>query len=307
VSRRPRLPAGPGVRRPLVAFLAAALVLAGCAVTQLPTPETSTPPPGAVATLSPDAAAIPPLLVLLGGRQWMLSGYDPTWGPEHAQDRRTILSLAPRITVERGRTYDLTLRYQSIDPVTAWLPPDFGYIGGSEPIATPDGYLAQVPATVFIRNDALPDLDAGLFGLKTQTSTGTRVFAYPVWVIEPDVLPADAFAGFRLGIANEDGATASRTFIAHIQEDMQRGGGPEVRLFDSRDDLMGAFDDGRLDAWIAIPPHWSDLPTTRNGFESGSRDPATGNPATDTGQSYLLGSLIVRALGPEGLIIDRGY
>ena len=290
----------------MVAWLAA-LTLAGCSITRLPTEAPSALPPAAVATLSPDAAAIPSLLVQLGGRQWMLAGYDPAWGPEHAQDRRIILSLAPRVSVERGRTYDLTLRYQSIDPVIEWLPPDFGYIGGSEPVRTGDGFVAQAPATVFIREDALPDLDAGLFGLKAETSAGPRLFAYPVWVEEPDRLPSDVFAGFRLGISNEDGATASLTFIDHVETDMRRGGGPGVRVFDQRADLMAAFDGGRLDAWIAIPPHWSDLPTTRNGFESGSRDPETGNPATDTGQSYLLGSLIVRALGPAGLIINRGY
>lgn len=309
VVRRPRPAAGSGApTRPLLALLVAALLAAGCSITQLPTPEPSEPRPAApVATLSPAAAAIPPLLVMLGDRQWTLAGYDPTWGPEHAQDRRILLNLAPRVTVERGRTYDLTLRYQSIDPVTAWLPPDFGYIGGSEPVRTEDGFVAQAPATVFIREDALPDLDAGLFGLRAQTSTGPRLFAYPIWVVEPDRLPADVFAGFRLGIANEDGATASRTFVAHVEDDLRRGGGPSVRLFDDRDALMAAYDAGRLDAWIAIPPSWSDLPTTRNGFEAGSRDPETGNPATDTGESYLLGSLIVRALGPAGLIINRGY
>lgn len=114
-------------------------------------------------TLSPEAAAIPRLRLELDGRVEMLSGYDPAWPESFASDRRQILSLAPNVRLERGRTY------------------------------------------------------------------------------------------------------------------------------------------------IAIPKGWSDRPTTRNGFESRSSDPVTGNAATDTGDSYRLSSLIGRALGRAGLIINRGY
>lgn len=293
-------------RAPFAAAIVIPLLLGGCTVVAVPTPRPS-PSPAPVETLSPEALAIPTLTLTMDGREIRLAGYDPTWPEERARDRRLILQLAPRITVERGRTYPITLTWGSIDPATGWLPPDFGHIGGSEPVRTADGFVPEVPTSAFVREDALPDFEAGMFGVKAETRDGQRVFAYPAWILEPDSLPADVFAGFRLGISDEDGATAARTFVAHIQDDLRRGGGPAAASFATREALEAAFEAGELDAWIAIPPAWSDNPTTHNGFASGSADPETGNAATDTGGSYLLASLIDRALGPAGLIIDRGF
>ena len=294
------------VRRAPLATVIVLLLLAGCTVVAVPTPRPS-PSPAPVETISPEAAAIPRLTLRMDGREIVLAGYDPAWTDERARDRRLILQLAPRITVERGRTYPIALSWGSIDPVIGWLPPDFGHIGGSAPVRTADGFVPDVPTSVFVRDDALPDFEAGMFGVKAQTRDGERLFAYPAWITEPDALPADVFAGFRLGIADEDGAAAARAFVAHLQDDLRRGGGPAPVLFDSRAALDAAFAEGRLDAWISIPASWSDRPTTRNGFASGGTDPVTGNAATDTGGSYLLASLIDRALGPAGLIIDRGF
>ena len=229
----------------------------------------------------------------------LLSGYDPSWPSTFASDRRQILRLAPHVQLERGRTYDVALSYQATDPVLGWLPPDFGLIGGSPPIRTTDSFVADRPTSAFVRADALPDLEAGLFGVRVQTRDGPRIYAYPVWIEEPDIIPADGFAGLHLGIADEDGATAATSFIAHLRNDLQRGGGPEPVLYASKAELVAAFENGDLDAYIAIPKGWSDRPTTRNGFESRSSDPITGNAATDTGDSYKLSTLIVRASGPR--------
>jgi hypothetical protein len=260
-----------------------------------------------VATLSPEAAAIPKLLVEFDGRRLMLDGYDPRWPESMASDREAILRLAPHLSVERGRTYPVTMRYQAADPVTGWLPPDFRYVGGSEPVRTPDGFVTDRPTSAFVRDDALPDFEAGLFGVKVQTAAGERIYAYPVWIEEPDVLPPDAFAGLRLGISDEDASAASSTFVEHVRTDLARGGGRAPAMFGARADLLAAFQAGEIDAYIAIPSGWGARPTTRNGFEQGSADPVTGNAATDTGDSYRLSSLVVRALGPAGLIVDRGY
>jgi len=306
VTRRPR-PAGTWRGWLRVAVLVpAALAVGGCEVFAVPTPAPSARP-GAVATLSPEAAAIPRLLVRFDGRDLMLAGYDPRWPETMAADRDTILRLAPRLSVERGRTYPLEMRYQAIDPVTGWLPPDFRFVGGSEPVRTSDGFVVERPTSAFVRADALPDVEAGLFGVKVQTPDGERIYAYPVWIEEPDVLPSDAFAGLRLGIADEDASAASATFLAHVRSDLGRGGGPGPLMYGTKDELIAAFDAREVDAYIAIPSGWAAHPTTRNGFEQGSHDPVTGNGATDTGDSYRLSSLVVRALGPAGLIIDRGY
>ena len=292
----------------VAALLAAVTLLGGCSVVSVPTPRpSSTPAPGALATLSPEAAAIPRLRLELAGRVEMLSGYDPSWPSTFASDRRQVLSLAPHFRLERGRTYEIALSYQATDPVLGWLPPDFGLIGGSAPVRTADGFVPDRPTSAFVRADALPDFEAGLFGVRAETRTGTRIYAYPVWIEEPDIIAADGFAGLLVGIADEDGAAAATSFIAHIRDDLRRGGGPEPVMYATRAEVIAAFDDGDLGAYIAIPKGWSDRPTTRGGFESRSADAITGNAATDTGDSYKLSSLIVRALGPAGLIINRGY
>lgn len=293
---------------PVLALVVVLVALGGCSVVNVPTPRpVSTAAPGAPATLSPEAAAIPRLRLELAGRVEMLSGYDPAWPATFAADRRQILSLAPHFRLERGKTYDIALSYQATDPVLGWLPPDFGLIGGSAPVRTTDGFVTDRPSSAFVRGDALPDFEAGLFGVRVQTRTGTRIFAYPVWIEEPDIIAGDGFAGLRLGISDEDSASAATAFIAHVRDDLRRGGGPEPQMYANKAEVLAAFEKGDLDAYIAIPKGWSDRPTTRNGFESRSTDPVNGNAATDTGDSYKLSSLIVRALGPAGLIINRGY
>jgi hypothetical protein len=291
-----------------VALLAVATLLAGCSVVSMPTPRPSaTEVPGAPPSLSPDAAAIPRLRLELAGRVEMLAGYDPAWPASFAADRQLVLRLAPHFQLERGRTYDIALSYQSIDPVLGWLPPDFGLVGGSAPVRTSDGFVAERPSSAFVRPDALPDLEAGLFGVRSETRSGTRIFAYPVWIEQRDEIAQDAFANLRVGISDEDGAAAAMHFVAHIRDDLARGGGPAPVIYGTRAELLAAFEAGRLDAYITIPKGWSDHPTTRNGFEARSSDPITGNGATDTGDSYTLSSLVVRALGADGLVINRGY
>jgi len=292
----------------VMALVAAIALLGGCSAVSVPTPRPSPPPaPGALATLSPEAAAIPRLRLQLAGRIEMLSGYDPSWPSSFASDRRQILSLAPHFRLERGETYDIALSYQATDPVLGWLPPDFGLIGGSAPVRTTDGFVPERPTSAFVRADALPDFEAGLFGVRVESRAGPRIYAYPVWIEEPDIIAADGFAGLLVGITDEDGAAAATSFIAHLRDDLQRGGGPEPVMYATKAELVAAFEKGDLDAYIAIPKGWSDRPTTRNGFEARSSDPITGNGATDTGDSYKLSSLIVRALGPAGLIVNRGY
>lgn len=308
MNRRSSRPGIARLPRWTATVLAGAWLLAGCSVFSVATPAPSTAVrPNAAPTLSPEAAAIPKLLVEFDGRELLLAGYDPLWPESMAADREAILRLAPHLSVERGRTYPVTMRYQATDPVTGWLPPDFRYVGGSEPVRTADGFVTDRPTSAFVRDDALPDFEAGLFGVKVQTPAGERTFAYPVWIEEPDVLPADAFAGLRLGISDEDVSAASSTFIDHVRTDLGRGGGPPPVMFDTRADLLAAFEAGEINAYVAIPSGWAAHPTTRNGFEQGSTDAVTGNAATDTGASYLLSSLVVRALGPAGLVIDRGY
>ncbi|HYO41872.1 MAG TPA: hypothetical protein VES19_01630 [Candidatus Limnocylindrales bacterium] len=294
----------------MAAILAAMTLVGGCDVLSMPTPLPSpraSAEPDALATLSPAAAAIPRLRLELAGRVEMLSGYDPSWPASAAADRRLVFSLAPRFQLERGVTYDIALSYQAADPVLGWLPPDFGLVGGSAPARTTDGFVTDRPTSAFVRADALPDFEAGLFGVRVETRSGTRIHAYPIWVEEMDAIAPDAFSGLLVGVSDEDGATAALTFVAHLREDLARGGGPEPLMYPTRADVVGAFEAGDLDAYIAIPKGWSDLPTTRNGFEARSSDPVTGNGATDTGDSYKLSSLIVRGLGPGGLIINRGY
>jgi len=270
--------------------------------------SSSTAPSDDSGSLSPEAAALPHLAVTIAGRDLNLAGYDPDWPRERAEDQRTILRLAPYLQLARGQTYPVTLKYQGPEPVRSWLPPDFGYAGGSDPAGTQTGRVADVPTSAFVRADALPDFEAGLFGVSSEADAGPRPIVYPVWIQLSDVLAPDAFSGFALGISNEDGQTsATAAFIDHVQQDLKRGGGPEAMVYPTRDALMADYEGGRLDAFVSIPKGWSDQPTTTNGFESGSRDPVTGNSATDTGDSYRLGSIIIRALGPAGLIYDRGY
>ena len=307
MTRRP----DPAVRRftrRIVALLAATALLGGCSVMSVPTPQPSvTAAPGAQATVSPEAAAIPRLRLELAGRVEMLSGYDPSWPSSLAPERRRILSLAPHFQLERGRTYDIALSYQATDPVLGWLPPDFGLVGGSAPVRTTDGFVPDRPTSAFVREDALPDFEAGLFGVRVETRAGPRIYAYPIWVEEPDTIPGDAFAGLLVGVADEDGASAAAAFVTHLRDDLQRGGGPEPVMYATKAEVVAAFEAGDLGAYIAIPPGWSSQPTTHNGFESRSSDAITGNGATDTGDSYKLSSLIVRGLGPAGLIINRGF
>lgn len=293
----------------VAACLVVVPVLAGCLASAGPTPSPQvTARPGAARTLSPEAASAPQLVATLDGRTYDLAAYDPAWPPEMALDRQDVLRLAPHARLERGRTYDIAIRFTGLDSVTGWLPPDFGLAGGSAPVRTADGFVPDVPTSVFVRADALPDFEAGLFGVKVRTRDGgTRIWAFPLWIDLPDVIAQGAFADLRMGVTDADGTAASRTFLTHIGDDLRRGGAAPARVFASRDELLAAFDAGELDDWISIPQGWGDRPTTRNGFESGTRDPVDGNGATDTGNSYVLDSLIVRALGPAGIVVDRGF
>lgn len=293
----------------ILACLAIVPALAACLGSAGPTPSpVTTAAPGAARTLSPDAASAPRLAVTVAGRTFDLAGYDPAWPPEMALDRQDVLRLAPHAQLRRGETYDLRLRFTGLEPVLGWLPPDFGLAGGSTPVRTADGFVPDVPTSAFVRADALPDFEAGLFGVKVRTPDGgTRIWAFPLWIDLPDVIAQGAFAGLRMGIVDADGSAAARTFLTHVADDLRRGGAPVARMFGSRDELLAAFDAGELDDWISIPQGWGDRPTTRNGFESGTRDPVDGNGATDTGNSYVLDSLIVRALGPAGIVVDRGF
>ncbi|HEX5827914.1 MAG TPA: hypothetical protein VFY23_10360 [Candidatus Limnocylindrales bacterium] len=301
---------GLGVGGRLAALALLALVAAGCVSSAGPTPDTDVPAtaaPGAAYTLSPEAAAAPRLAVTVNGRTYDLAGYDPAWPEERALDVRYVLRVAPHARLERGETYDLELRYTGLEPVLGWLPPDFGHIGGSEPVRTEDGFVADAPTSAFVRADALPDFEPGLFAVKVQGEDGPRIWAFPLWIDLDDVLDPAAFAGLRVGYADADGSAASRTFIDHIRDDLRRGGAAPAVPYPSAELLREAFDAGELDDAISIPAGWGDKPTTRNGFEALTRDPRTGNGATDTGNSYVLDSLVARALGPAGLIINRGY
>jgi hypothetical protein len=311
VIRRPAAlePARRGARR-AAASLAVALLVAGCLAAPDATPDASASPTAAAGvppTLSPEAAKIPSLEVDIAGRQLDLAGYDPAWGADHAGDRRLILTVAPYLQLERGRTYDVTLRFQGTDPVTGWLPPDFGYSGGSAPVRTANGFVPEVPTSAFVRDDALPDFEAGLFGVSIGSGDAAQLYAYPVWIQLPDIIDPEAFKGIRVGLADEDGGSAADAFLAHVREDLDRGGAPAPKAFATRADVLAAFDAGDLDAYISIPAGWTANPTTDNDFKYGAHDPVTGNSATDTGTSYVIASLVVRALGPGGLILDRGY
>ena len=182
MTRRPD-PAVRRLTRRNVARLAAPPRRGGGAGMSVPPPPPAGPPaPRPPATVSPEAAAIPRLRLELAGRVEMLSGYDPSWPSSLAPERRRILSLAPHFQLERGRTYDIALSYQATDPVLGWLPPDFGLVGGSAPVRTTDGFVPDRPTSAFVREDALPDFEAGLFGVRVETRAGPLIYAYPICV-----------------------------------------------------------------------------------------------------------------------------